>query len=331
VKLLILGGTVFLGRHLAAAAIARGHELTLFNRGTRPLDLPGIRQLRGEREGDLAALGGQHWDAVIDTSGYLPQDVRRSAQTLAAAVSHYTFISSISAYAGLTEPGMDETAPLAVLPDATPQALSNETYGALKALCEREAESAMPERTLIVRPGLIVGPFDPTDRFTYWPERLARGGEVLAPGRRGRPVQFIDVRDLADWVIRLVEAGQTGTYNATGPDQELTMEAFLEQANSALGSPAALTWVEEDFLQEQEVGAWMELPLWIPEDGQMDGFLRVNVAKALAAGLHFRPVADTVTATRAWNRTRAAADRKAGMQPDREQALLAAWHNRERK
>jgi 2'-hydroxyisoflavone reductase len=330
-KLLILGGTVFLGRHLVAAATARGHELTLFNRGTRALELPGIRQLHGEREGDLGMLAGERWDAVIDTSGYLPQDVRRSAQMLAATVSHYTLISSISAYAGFSEPGMEETAALAVLPEGAGEKRDSEAYGALKARCEQEVESAMPGKALIIRPGLIVGPFDPTDRFTYWPERLARGGEVLAPGRRERPVQFIDARDLADWIIRMVEARQTGTFNATGPERELGMETLLQQANTALGSAAVLTWVDDAFLQEQEAGAWMELPLWIPEDDEMDGFLRVSNAKAVAAGLHFRPVADTVAATQAWNQTREATDRQAGLRPEREQALLAAWHGRKQR
>lgn len=331
-KILILGGTVFLGRHLVMAAIERGHELTLFNRGTRTLEQSGIRQLHGEREGNLAALAGEHWDAVIDTSGYLPQDVRRSAEMLAAAgVSHYTFISSISAYAGFSEPGMGETAALADLPEGAVEERSNETYGALKARCEQEAASAMPGRALIIRPGLIVGPFDPTDRFTYWPERLAKGGEVLAPGRRERSVQFIDVRDLADWIIRMVEARQTGVFNATGPERELRMAVFLEQANAALGSPAVLTWVDDAFLQEQEAGAWMELPLWLPEGGEMDGFLRVSNAKAVAAGLSFRPVADTVVATQAWNRTRRTTDRQAGLRPEREQALLAAWHRRKQR
>ncbi len=208
-KLLVLGGTVFLGRHLVEAATARGHSVTLFNRGQHNPELyPEVEKLRGDRDSDLSALQGRRWDAVIDTCGYLPRAVRASAELLADAVDHYTFISSISVYADFHTPAMDESAPVGTLADETVEEVTGETYGPLKALCEQAAERALPGRVLNIRPGLIVGPHDPTDRFTYWPVRVARGGEVLAPGRPHVPVQVIDGRDLAEWTVRMVEARQ---------------------------------------------------------------------------------------------------------------------------
>src|SRR5579872_4273010 len=228
-KLLILGGTVFLGRHIVEAALARGHEVTLFNRGQHNPDLfPEVEKLRGDRNGDLAALQGRQWDAAIDTSGFVPRVVRASAEALANAVKHYTFISSISVYADFTKLGIDESSPVAKLVDESVEEVTGETYGGLKALCEQAAEEALPGKVLIVRPGLIVGPDDQTDRFTYWPYRVAQGGEMLAPGRPAHQEQFIDVRDLAQWIVRMVEAGKTGVYNATGPDYVLSTQQLLE-------------------------------------------------------------------------------------------------------
>jgi 2'-hydroxyisoflavone reductase len=253
-NLLILGGTIFLGRHLVEAALRRGHTLTLFNRGQHNPDLfPQVEKLRGDRANasDLQALQARHWDAVMDTCGYLPRLVRLSAQALSNAVKHYTFISSISVYAEPPTPGMDESAPLARLADETVEEITGETYGGLKALCEQAVESVLPGRTLNIRPGLIVGPHDPSDRFTYWPARLRCGGAVLAPGRPGSPVQVIDARDLAEWTLDLVERQQTGHYNATGPAYPLTMGEVLETCRQAAGMDADLTWVSEAFLLAQ--------------------------------------------------------------------------------
>jgi 2'-hydroxyisoflavone reductase len=324
-KLLVLGGTVFLGRHLVEAALARGHEVTLFTRGQHNPELfPQVEKLRGNRDGELAVLRGRRWDAAIDTSGYVPRLVRASAELLADQVEHYTFISSISVYADVSKPGLDESTPVGKLEDETVEEVTGETYGPLKALCEQAAEAAMPGRVLIIRPGLIVGPHDPTDRFTYWPHRVAKGGDVLAPGRPERVVQFIDVRDLAEWTLRMVEARHTGTYHATGPDEPLPMQQLLETCKIASGSNARFTWVSDEQLLQEKVGPWMELPLWIPEnDPESVGFMRVNVGKAIAAGLTFRPLAETVRDTLAWDATRPPdAERKAGMKRERETELL---------
>lgn len=330
-RILILGGTVFLGRHLTEAAHARSHEVTLFNRGqSNPALYPEVEQLHGDRDGGLAPLAGRRWDAAIDTSGYPPRVVRESAELLAGNVGTYTFISSKSAYADMSRPGVDESAPLATLPEGASMAeMTGETYGALKALCEREVEAALPGRALIVRPGLIVGPYDPTDRFTYWPHRLAAGGEALAPEPRDKHVQFIDARDLAEWIVRMVEHGATGVYNANGRPGVLTMAALLDACVRVAGSDTTLTWVTEPFLLEHGVAPWMDLPLWIPtSETAMAGFLEGSVARALAAGLTLRPLEETIGDTLAWDATRPPdTPRKAGLSGEREAALLAAWHN----
>jgi 2'-hydroxyisoflavone reductase len=330
-SLLILGGTVFLGRALVEAALARGHQVTLFNRGRHNPDLfPEVEKLRGDRTADLAPLRSRRWDAVIDTSGYVPGVVAASAELLAGATGHYTFISTMSVYADVSRPGMNETAPLAVLPEGAPHEVNGETYGPLKVLCEQAVNAALPGRALIVRPGLIVGPHDPTDRFTYWPVRLAAGGEVLAPGRPERQVQFIDVRDLAGWTLRMVEAGQVGIYNATGPAARLSMATVLDVCAQAAPSGAHLTWVPEAWLLERGVEAWSELPLWLPEsEPGMAGLLAFDVSKALAAGLAFRPLADTVRDTLTWAAARPADHAwQAGLSRARESELLDAWHRR---
>ncbi len=323
-KLLILGGTVFLGRHLVEAAQVRGHEITLFNRGQHNAALfPDVGKLRGDRSGDLSALRGRRWDAVIDTCGFVPRLVRASAELLADAVDHYTFISSISVYADVSVLGIDESAPVGTLPDDTVEEVTDETYGPLKALCEQAAEQAMPGRVLTVRPGLIVGPHDPTDRFTYWPHRVARGGEVLAPGRPGRVVQFIDARDLAAWILRMAEGRQTGVYNATGPDYPLTMAQVLEECQRQSGSDARFVWLDEQRLLDAGAGPWIELPLWIPETDEHRGFAAINCQKAFAVGLTFRPLAETVRDTLAWDATRPPdLERRAGLKSEREAHFL---------
>ena len=324
-QLLIIGGTVFLGRHLVEAALARGHTLTLFNRGQHNPELfPTVEKLRGNRDGELAVLAGRRWDAVIDTCGYIPRAVQASATQLADQVDHYTFISTISVYPDYAQAGLDETAAVGTLADPTVEEVTGETYGPLKALCEAAAEAAMPGRVLTIRPGLIVGPHDPTDRFTYWPVRVAQGGTVLAPGEPTQQVQVIDVRDLATWTIRLIEAKQTGIYNATGPAQPLTMQQLLAECKAVAANQAEFTWVSEAFLLEQKVGAFVEMPLWVP--AEMAGLEQINCQKAIKAGLTFRPLATTIGDTLVWHNTRDSAHQwRAGLAPEREAALLEAW------
>ncbi len=337
-KLLILGGTIFLGRYLVEAALGRGHEITLFNRGQHNSELyPDVEKLRGDRDGGLDALRGRRWDAVVDTSGYLPRVVRSSAELLANAVEHYTFISSVSVYPHFRSVGQDESASVGTLDDPATEEITGESYGPLKALCEQAVEHALPGRTLVIRPGLIVGPHDYSDRFTYWVRRAAQGGELLAPAGPDWHTQIIDVRDLAEWTLRMVERQQTGVYNAIGLEHDLTFGQLLDTCRAVSDSDARFTWVSEAFLLEKEVTPWSELPLWIPQsDPDMLGFSDVNCAKAIAAGLTFRDLATIVRDTLAWEATRAdtaepparALQPRAGLAHEREMELLQAWHNR---
>jgi 2'-hydroxyisoflavone reductase len=336
-KLLVLGGTKFLGRHVVEAALARGDEVTLFNRGLHNAELfPEVLKLRGERDGGLEVLRGRRWDAVVDTSGYVPRIVRASAELLADAVDFYVFISSISVYADFSRPN-DEDSPTATLTDESIEEVTGETYGALKALCERAAEALMSERVLNVRAGLIVGPYDPTGRFTYWVERVARGGEILAPAPPSRQIQFIDARDLAEWILRMIDARRAGVFNAAGPDYKLTMGEFLEACREASGSDAHFTWVGEELLLEKGVQPWGDLPLWIPESAEQHRyFLAENCARAFNAGLTFRPAADTARATLSWQRagspglvTEGQSVQATPITPERERELLDAWRARE--
>jgi nucleoside-diphosphate-sugar epimerase len=335
VKLLILGGTMFVGRHLVEAALARGHEVTIFNRGQHNPELfPEVEKLRGDRDGDLGALRGRRWDAVVDTSGFVPRLVRDSAKLLADAVGLYVFISSVSVYADHSQPA-DEDSKVGTLEDESVEEITGATYGPLKVLCERAAEEAMPGRVLVIRPGLIVGPDDKTVRFSYWTGRVARGGEVLAPGSPDKQIQVIDSRDLAEWTIRMAEENRTGVFNANGPDYRLTMGRFLEECRSVSGGDARLTWVDEKFLVERGVEAWSELPLWIPEEDEPHRYFMANkIERALAAGLTFRPLADTIRDTLAWQSQNVVTTKdKPGvpvpdqtLRPERERELLEEWH-----
>ncbi len=317
-KLLIIGGTGFLGQHLVEAALARGHELTLFNRGQHgPALFPNVEQLHGNRDGDLALLQGRQWDAVIDTCGYVPRIVGASARILAHVVEHYTFISSISVYADFSKIGMDESAAVATLSDETVEEITNETYGALKALSEQAAQRAMPNRTLIIRPGLIVGPGDPTDRFTYWPYRVAQGGTMLAPGTPEQQTQSIDARDLAAWIVLMVEQQSTGTYNATGPDYKLTMGHFLDTCKTETHSDTQFVWVSDDFMRTHQV----ELPNYASQEEA--GFGAIDCSKAIREGLTFRPVAETVRDTLAWKGKDV--QLKVGLSREQEGKLLGEW------
>jgi 2'-hydroxyisoflavone reductase len=320
VRLLVLGGTKFLGRAIVEEALARGHEVTIFHRGQTGRGLFGdrVRELLGDRDGGLAPLEGGRWDAVVDTSGYFPRLVRASAELLADRADHYTFISSISVYDDFST-GPDEGSAVATLENETIEEFGDEYqyYGGLKALCEQAVERELPGRTLVLRPGLIVGPHDPTDRFTYWAERLARSGEILAPGPPERVVQFVDVRDLAAWIVRLGEARRTGVFNAT--NEGVSMGELL--------AGAEVTWVSDEFLVEQGVGEWIELPLWIA-DPEWAGHHHADVSRAVAAGLRFRPVAETVRDTAEWAATRGEHEPEAGLAPERERELLEAWRAR---
>jgi len=292
-RLLILGGTVFLGRHIVDSASARGHELTLFNRGRAdPTPIAGVEQIHGDREHDLSLLADREWDAVIDTSGYLPRVVAASAELLAGAVERYVFVSSISAYGTFPRPGLDEDAPIAPPPPSGSEDVAAH-YAELKASCERVLDRVLPGRTLVIRPGLIVGPHDPTERFTYWVRRLADGGRVVAPAAPDQPVQLIDGRDLAEWTVRMAEQRSVGVFNATGPAAPLTLGPMLERIRAATGNGAELVWVPEDRLADAGVAPWDELPLWLdlPRNPEFRGFLAVDVGRAVADGLALADIA----------------------------------------
>ncbi len=324
-KLLIIGGTRFLGRAIVDAALAVGHELTLFNRGQSNPDLyANVETLTGDRDGGLDVLKGRKWDAVIDTCGYVPRLVGDSATLLADAVDQYTFISSISVYDQFDVAGMDEAAHLGSMEDESVEVIDGETYGPLKVLCEKRIGEVVNGRSLNVRAGLIVGPYDLSDRFTYWPARVAKGGDVLAPGNPAAPVQFVDVRDIAAWTVNATAAKLTGSYNVTGPDYKLTMQQVVETCRDVSGSDARFTWVSDAFLQENEVGAYVEVPLWVPEE--MVGFSTVNCQKAIAANLTFRPLTETVQDTLEWQATRPADyEWRGGLKSEREAELLRKW------
>jgi 2'-hydroxyisoflavone reductase len=337
-KILVLGGTLFLGRHIVQAALDRQHDVTLFNRGhTCPELFPDAEKLRGDRAGELRALRGRTWDAVIDTCGYVPRLVHASTAVLKDVVSHYTFISSISVYADRSQPGLTEAEPVQTLTDPTTEEVGPQTYGALKALCEQAVDALMPGRTFIVRPGLLVGPHDPTGRFTYWVQRVAAGGEILAPGAPERQVQYIDARDAATWIVQMVEARATGVFHVTGPDTRLSMGEFLEACQRALQRAARFTWVTEAFLFEHGVRPWTELPLWVPPHAS--GVLAIDISKAQRAGLGFRPLATTIRDTFQWaaqrepeasatTRLASGESTQAGLAQARETALLQNWHTK---
>jgi 2'-hydroxyisoflavone reductase len=337
-RILILGGTGFIGPHEVDYALARGHQVTVFNRGRQGNPWGGkVEELLGDRNtGDLSALAGREWDVCIDNPTTLPFWVRDAGKALAGKVGQYIFVSTISVYAKNDKPADESDAleaytdgdPLAVTPQAF-AAKVNELYGPMKAASEAEARRQFGAAVSIVRPGLIVGPSDPTDRFTYWPVRLARGGDVLAPGDGSDPVQFIDARDLAEWTIRTCEQRSFGTFNATGPAHQLTMRGMLDGVGKAVGSNARLIWVPERFLDANQVSAWGDMPVWVPGHGDSAGFHRRDIRRALAAGLTFRPLATTSTDTLAWFKQQPAdrqAKLRAGLAPEREAALLAKWN-----
>ena len=342
-SILVIGGTGFTGPEQVEYALERGHRVTVINRNrTRPDFFKGkgrVEQLVGDLNADMSALRGRTFDAVLDIPTTAPYWVRNVAQYMKGHTKHYTFISTISVYADNGKPGADETEPTAPMPaDVDPftadPAMRGRYYGQLKAYSEKYVRETYPD-SLIIRPGLIVGPLDPSDRFTYWPARIDKGGEVMAPGSPTDPVQFIDARDLAEWTIKMIEARETGTYNATGPDKPLTMAEMLHGIKAVTTAGAQLTWVPADFLAQQKVRGWRDMPVWVPLTPDNAGFSTRSVAKAVAKGLTFRPLAVTAKDTLDWARTRTAEQQKAladgrvaGLSTAREAEVLAAWRAR---
>lgn len=313
-RLLLLGGTQFLGRHVVQFGLARGHEVTVFTRGRRPLPdelRDCVTALTGDRDprigSGLAALGHDRWDAVIDTSGYVPRIVEASATLLAPRIARYLFVSSISVYEKLDRPGLDENATLGTLETPDSEDVANH-YGALKAASEAAVTRTLGARATLIRPGLIVGPHDPTDRFAYWPARFVhprllgdRDRYAVAPAPRERPIQFIDARDLAAWMLDLVEHDKTGTFNATSPHGQWTFGDLVEGCAAAAPSAPAPVWVPDGLLNDFHVAPWVGLPLWIPaSEADSAGLHEVDVDRASAAGLRTRPLADTVRDTAQW-------------------------------
>lgn len=327
-KLLILGGTAFLGRHLVEQALLAGHEVTLFNRGQTNPDLFAgqVEKVIGDRATDLKLLSNQRFDACIDPSGYLPGDLATAGAELADQVNRYVFISSISVYPRFVE-GMDESGELDSLPaDASSTEYENQHYGALKVLCERAIEEAMPGRVLQVRSGLIVGPYDPTHRFTYWPVRVEAGGRLLAPVGPGFPIQMIHAADQARWILHMLETDQMGVFNVTSDKGTYTLGEVIDATLALTGSNAEPVWVPGEFLLDQNVGPWMELPLWLPDAAL--NMSRVSAAKAVESGLSLMPLVDIIDSTLQWYRQEPPREWPAGMSAARERELLDAWaHN----
>ncbi len=326
-KILIIGGTRFLGRYLVESALNRNHEVTLFNRGQSNSDLyPDIEQIHGDRDGELDKLNGHTWDAVIDTCGYYPRIVSASAKFLSDKVKHYIFISSISVYADLSKPGVNENSPVGTMDDATIEEITEDSYGPLKALCEQVVEKQFPDTNLVIRPGLIVGPHDLSDRFSYWIHRINKGGKVLAPEPKDYNVQYIDVRDLSDWIIRMIENKLIGTFNGIGPNHKLTMLDFLNKCREILNSETEFVWVNQQFLEENKVENWTDLPIWIIEK-KYAGMMLTSCAKAFTNGLIFRPLEDTIKDTFNYCQTRPKDYQwKAGLSAEREAELLNKWN-----
>ncbi len=329
-RILILGGTGFIGPAIVQAARARGHAVTLFNRGkTNPGLFPDVETIVGDRKTDLGRLGGRSWDAVLDTWTRYPSAVREAAELLRDKVGQYLFVSTISVYKLGREPISEDSAVLTT-PEPPPEDMDLRNYGPLKVRCEQAAEAAMPGRVTVVRPGVIAGPGDPTDRFTYWPVRLGRGGEVLAPGDPGYRMQLIDVRDLGEWIITAVESRHFGIYNAVGP-ADPDLRTVLTACHTGVASTARLVFVDDKWLEKNDAGDWNDFPLVVSPSSPIAGFARVSAARARSLGLRFRPLATTARDTLAfWNAE--PAERRAkprpGLTPEHEAELLKRWHER---
>ncbi len=329
-KILILGGTGFIGPHMVREALRRGHEVSLFNRGRTNNELfPDLELLVGDRNGDLQALEGGKWDAVVDNSGYVPRYVEDSARLLASAVSHYLYISTISVYAVSPAP-ITEESPLATMEDETVEEVTGESYGPMKALCEQRVMAEVgADRTTILRPTYICGPGDRTDRYTYWPVRTMRGGEMLWPGTPEDDIQIIDVRDLANFTVDCLEEKNFGTFNAVRPMRSFTMGDLLEDSLAVTDADMTPIWADKDFILENEVAAGGGLPIWEHPDGEFAALSYVDGSRAAAAGLKNRPTRETARDTISWWKT-LPADRtdklRAGLGADKEADLLRRWH-----
>lgn len=328
--LLILGGTGFIGPHLTDGALARGWRVTHFNRGRRDAQVADVETLIGDRKGELDALRDRRWDAVVDNTGYVPKFVDLSSRLLAPNTGYCLFISSVAAYASFARPN-DEDSPRGVLADPDEENVTNETYGPMKALCEDHVRQAFGARSSIVRPGYIVGPLDPTDRFTYWPVRVAHGGEMAVPGTPADPIQFIDVRDLALFMLGLLDRHVDGVFNAVTAPGTITMGTLIDTGRRVTGVDTQITWIDEDFLSGFLAPDEMKFAPWNPMRGEEAGAAFTSNARALASGLSIRALAETVRDTLAWHQTRPVERReplRSGLDPQRETALLAAWHAR---
>ena len=339
-RILILGGTGFIGPHQVRYALARGHKVTLFNRGRQPHEWPGeVEELVGDRNtGDLKALEDRDWDVCVDNATTLPFWVRDAGRVLHDKVRQYIFISTISVYAENDKPADESAAVLSyegkdamLETQDTVRASAGALYGPLKALSEEECKKQFPEITTIIRPGLIVGPGDESDRFTYWPVRLARGGQVLAPGDGTDLVQFIDARDLAEWTVRIAESRTLGTFNATGPTHAINMRAMLSGISAAIGSKSQFVWVPAEFLESEKISPWSDMPVWVPGQGNTAGFARRDIRRALKAGLTYRTLRATAVDTLGWFKLQPAerqAKLKAGIPASREEEVLTDWKSR---
>ncbi len=321
--ILIIGGTRFLGRHIAERALSQGLRVTLFHRGrSLPDGLPGATSITGDRAHDIASITGTY-DAIVDTSGYLPRDVAASCAHLRDRTAMYAFVSSVSAYRDGFPAGADESAPLWDTGDSNATDVTPDTYGPLKALCERVVLDGFGDRALVVRPGLIVGPYDGSDRFTYWVRRIGNGGTILVPGLPNRLVQIIDARDIADWLVAMLEMQRGGTFNVTGPGDPLSFGELVRTCSEALETGVELVWASQEFLLENGVEPWTEMPLWIPED-EAGGWDAISSARAIAAGLAYRTLRTTILETWRWDLQRdRGAPLKAGLTAEREARLLA--------
>lgn len=333
-RILILGGTGFIGPNQVEYALARKHNITLFNRGqTNSTLFPNVPRIIGDRNmaGGHDGLKKGTWDVVIDNPTRNPQWVRDAGSALKGRVGQYVFVSTISVFSDYSKPGMDENGPLNTpgVPSVW-TSTDGANYGPNKVQCEIDAKAQFGEdKVTIVRPGLIVGPGDLSDRFSYWPVRIDKGGELLAPGTPNDPVQYVDVHDLSEWIVRTGENHTIGTFNATGPKTPTTIAEMLYGIKAVTTSDARFTWVPAEFLAENQVRAWSDMPVWQPAFGRTAGFMSVNCQKAYAAGLSFRPLVETAKSTLDWYKTRPAAEQekaRAGIAPEKEKAVLAAWH-----
>ena len=328
-RILVLGGTGFIGPHMVREMLRRGHEVTLFNRGRTNSELfPDLELIIGDRNNDLDGLQGQTWDAVVDNSGYVPRHVSDSARLLSDAVSHYVYVSTISVYADFANP-INEDSPLATMEDESIEEVTNETYGPMKALCERNAAAEIgDDRLTILRPTYICGPGDRSDRYTYWPVRTMRGGEMLWPGTPADPIQIIDVRDLANFTVDCCEQRIKGTFNTVTPAGSFTMGGMLDDCMAVTAAGMTPVWVSKEFIAEHSLEETPALPIWAPPGGEYAGIVKVDGSRAHDAGLHNRPTRETARDTLAWWKTlpeERTAELRAGLKPEQEAELLAAW------